>query len=168
MSAFVVDTNVVVTANEKCDHAGPDCVVSCIEALRGIVTDGMAVLDDGMAILSEYLDHASLSGQPGVGDAFVKWVWANQANPARCEVVHVTPRGMTFAEFPADPALVGFDPDDRKFVAAASASRQAPTVLNAVDSDWEIHRSALEGHGVRITTLCADEVRRAIKSRRHD
>ncbi len=129
MRAVVVDTNVAVVANGRAEQASLDCQQACLDELKKIKEREMVVLDDAMHILKEYMDNLSLSGQPGLGDAFFKWVWDNQANTTRCEMVHVTPksdREDDFEEFPKDPALAGFDPSDRKFVAAARASRHKP------------------------------------------
>jgi len=161
MNAFVVDTNVPVTANGRAEQAGPPCVLACIEALSKIVQGGMTVLDDGRRILREYMDNLNMSGQPGVGDMFMKWVWQNQAVTGRCEQVTITPRDRAdddFDEFPDDPALARFHRKDRKFVAVALASRNNPLILNAVDSDWQAFRQALTKHRVRIRFLCSAEM----------
>jgi len=157
MSAFVVDTNVPVVANGRSEQADPDCVLACIGKLEEITSGGVVVLDDGMRILDEYMNNLSMSGQPGAGDGFMKWVWQNQAVTERCERVRIQPRredDHDFEEFPRDPALAGFDRDDRKFVAVALASSGDPVVLNAVDPGWWTHRDALHKHGVRLTFLC--------------
>jgi hypothetical protein len=74
MRAVVVDTNVAVVANGRADHASLDCQQACLDALKSVKERGMVVLDDAMHILKEYMDNLSLSGQPGLGDAFFKWV----------------------------------------------------------------------------------------------
>jgi len=111
-----------------------------------------------MLILKEYLDHLSLSGEPGAGDAFIKWVWNIQADENLCERVLLTPRFENgfedFFEFPDDPDLADFDPADRKFAAVALASVKEPTILNALDSDWAESHDALLRHGLTIRFLC--------------
>ena len=157
MSAFVVDTNVPVVANGRSEQADPNCVIACIQSLQDIKSRGIVVLDDGMRILQEYRRNLSLSGQPGLGSAFLKWVWNIQAVDEQCERVPIRQRpedDQDFEEFPRDPALAGFDRSDRKFVAVALASRKEPTILNAVDPDWWTYREALGKHGVRIRFLC--------------
>lgn len=159
MNAFVVDTNVPVVANGRSEQASPSCVLACVESLEEIKNNSVVVLDDGMRILHEYRNKLSLSGQSGVGNAFMKWVWNIQAVNDRCERValHERPEDdQDFEEFPRDPALIGFHRKDRKFVAVALASRRAPTIVNAVDPDWWTHREALRKHGVRIKFLCPD------------
>ena len=161
MRAFVVDTNVAVVANGKCEHADDECVIACIEALEVIRDRAIIVLDDALLILSEYMDNLSMSGQPGAGDLFMKWVWEVQADASRCERVHLTeshchPCG--FIEAPSDPELANFDPSDRKFLAAAKACSRRVQVLNAVDSDWARHHVALVRNGINVKFLCPQHV----------
>ena len=157
MIAYVIDTNVPVVANGRADQASPACVLNCLESLQAVQREGRVVLDDGMRILDEYIRNLNLSGQPGAGDYFMKWVWQNQGDSERCERVAIQLRdgtGDDFEEFPDDPRLDEFDQSDRKFVAAALASRGNPIVLNATDSDWWIFRAPRAEHGVQIEFLC--------------
>jgi len=156
MMAFVVDTNVPIVANRRADHADPRCVLACVDALD-LVRAGVVVVDDGRRILHEYLKKLSPTGQPGAGDAFVKWLLSVQADPQHCERVAITPRAEEpddFEEFPRDPALRRFDRDGRKFVAVALASRHHPPILKAVDSDWHDYATTLARHGVEVSFLC--------------
>ena len=161
MSGFVVDTNVAVTANGKVPQAGPACTLACVEALRSIVQGSFVVLDTGYEILDEYARNLGGAGQPGPGDAFLKWLWQNQANTERCRRVPITAlpgSAECYAEFPPDPRLRGFHNDDRKFVAVARASNDAPRILNAVDSDWWLLEHILSEHGVELQHLCPEQV----------
>jgi len=157
MTAFVVDVNVPIVANQDAPQADNDCVLACVKALQKICEGSMIVIDDGMLIFSEYMRNLSKAGQPGVGDAFMKWVWENQAVIERCERVTLTPNPGNpedFVEFPNDPELDNFDWSDRKYVAVALASGNDPIVLNAVDPDWWENKEALERKGVRLRFLC--------------
>jgi len=159
--AFVVDTNVPVVANGKSKQADSDCVIACIDKLEVIYRNGRIVLDDSMLILHEYMDNLSMSGQPGAGDAFMKWVFSVQADQSRCERVHLTedechPCG--FLEAPNDPDLKGFDRKDRKFVAAANACKCQTQVLNAVDPDWAEYHKAFANNGIDVNFLCPQHV----------
>lgn len=159
MNAYVIDSNVPIVANGKTNQASPECVLACVEAL-GRAREGLTCLDDGFRILGEYMKHLSPSGQPGAGDAFMKWVFQNQANSLHCEVVPITPandNGESYEEFPADPDLADFDRSDRKFVAVALASQHGPPILNSVDSDWWHARMALSRHDVEIEFLCGNQ-----------
>ena len=167
MNAFVIDSNVPIVASERSEHAGMRCVLECIDALIKIQRGERVVLDDGLLILNEYRRKLSLSGQPGVGDGFFKWLWQNQANPEHCERVPIHPRGETpddFEEFPDDPELKKFDHNDRKFVAVARASLSDPTILDATDSDWWDYRAPLKKHGLKISFICPEHV---VKTRKH-
>lgn len=159
MSAAVVDTNVLVAANRRGTHVTLGCALGAIGRLRSIRRNEVLVLDDGWRILREYLQQASSAGQPGVGDAFLKWALTQRKNPRRCELVPLTQRSGDpddFREFPNDPDLVRFDQSDRKFVAVALASKYHPTVVNATDTDWWHFRPAFERHGLEIEFLCPE------------
>jgi len=166
----VVDTNVAVVANGHSKQASPECAISCSQRLLGI-TNGKEklALDDQREIINEYSRNLRSSGQPGAGDAFLKWVLTNLTNTGRCELVHITPVEnaplKTFHEFPSDPALNNFDPDDRKFVAVALAHQQRPPILQAVDTKWWNFRDALLRNDVRVEFLCENDIRRIIAER---
>ena len=158
MKAVVVDTNVPVVANGAASHATPDCVLRCVDRLEIVVKKEKVLLDNEMYILHEYMSHLSMSGQPGFGDMFMKWVWNNQANPKRCQIIPITALDEKpyFREFPNDDELEGFDPSDRKFVAVAKESGLDPPIINAADTDWWEYREPLEKNGVRIEFLCPE------------
>jgi len=165
----VVDTNVARAANERrATNGGADvseaCVAECIKTLRRIMEDGHVFLDDWGLIFDEYRRNLSLSGQPGAGDMFVKWVHDHQYNLTWCTLVPITPKGTVsrgdpptdFVEFPDHPGLRDFDPSDRKFVAVAAAHPEHPPILNATDTDWWIARKALEERGITVEFLCPE------------
>jgi len=160
-SAVVIDTNVTIVANDMHPAAGLDCVGACIDALLQARQSGV-LMDDGYLIFEEYRRHLSHSGQPGFGDAFFKWLWDNHGNPQRCRLITITPMendSMNFEEFPEDADLAAFDRSDRKFVAVALASGESPFILNATDTDWWIHRTALERSQVHVQFLCPSLMR---------
>jgi len=162
VTAFVIDVNVPIVANGHATHADSKCREACIAVLEKIYAKGTILLDDGMYILDEYMQNLSMAGQPGIGDAFMKWVWENQAVTERCERIALTSRGSDpddFEEFPNDVDLRFFDRSDRKYVAVALASTKNPEVLNAVDRDWWDHREALERNGLRLHFLCPQHMR---------
>ncbi|MFT3790484.1 MAG: hypothetical protein QM741_05275 [Rudaea sp.] len=156
--SVVIDTNVAVVANGKHEVASDDCIERCIDALIA-AQQGVVLVDDGFLIFDEYQRHLSHAGQPGVGDAFFKWLWSNQANPSHCRQVEITPidpAGRVFQEFPDDPDLEKFDRDDRKFVAVALASGETPDILNASDTDWWTFRESLTRYGIQTQFLCQE------------
>lgn len=150
----VVDTNVAKVANGETEQAGSSCVARCIDELLDLRRHCHVVLDQGGKILEEYERNLEFSGiQPG--DEFYRWLWFNQGTHSRTVPITEHPeRG--FEEFPADSDLDDFDPDDRKFVAAALASGTDPEILNASDTDWWNHREPLRRHGVEIKFLCPE------------
>ncbi|MEJ2705344.1 MAG: hypothetical protein P8Z79_23135 [Sedimentisphaerales bacterium] len=164
----VVDTNVPVVANGSSKQASPECVRTCAVRLGEIVQEGQLVLDDNWLILKEYMANLRCTGQPGPGDAFLKWALTNHRNPKLCEQVAITPRnsGETdFEEFPADPALDGFDPADRKFVAVAVAHRDRPPILQAVDTKWWQMKKPLLRAGITVDFLCEADIRSILRGK---
>ena len=162
-SGVVVDTNVLVVANLKNDQTGPDCVLACVDALETAKKKRVVCIDSGSRFFNEYFRHANRSGEPGLGDVFVKWLWERQAHPLHCERVEITPKpGDTedFEEFPDDPELDHFDRTDRKFVAVALRSRHQPTILNATDTDWWHFNAALGKHKISVRFLCPELMKR--------
>ena len=153
----VMDTNVAMVANGEAEQVSLECERTCTDTLGQIREERRILLDDGDLIFGEYEKNLSYAGEPGPGDAFFVWLYNREWTSEYCRKVPVTPhleRG--FEEFPDDPELGEFDPDDRKFVAVAIASGTTPEILNASDTDWWDHREALRQNGVRITFLCPE------------
>lgn len=153
----IVDTNVPLTANGVATHADLDCQMACLEKLMDIRGKGRVLVDASGFIFEEYSRNLSHKGQPGAGDAFFKWLWNNQGQPALCTQVPIKPEdeaGQEFPNFPADPELQNFDRSDRKFVAVALASAENPPIINATDTDWWDFLGALNRHGIQIEFLC--------------
>jgi len=152
----IVDTNVLLVASKKAPQASLTCVLTCIKYLQNLKESGILVLDSNRLIIREYENKNSRSGQPNVGDAFLKWVLTHQATE-RCEQVLITQIAENdFAEFPRSPDLAKFDPSDRKFVAVALTHPVKPAIANAVDSDWRNYEEALANHGVSLNFLCPE------------
>ena len=157
----VVDTNVAVVANGKSEQASDQCVDSCAERLEQIMYGGVKlVLDDDWRILDEYMRNLHSRGVD-IGDRFLAWILQYRTNPERCDLVQITPAdGLVneFEEFPDDPALAGFDPDDRKFIAVARKHPENPPILQAWDRQWWDFRDALSQNGVRVEFICEDDI----------
>ena len=97
--ACVVDTNVLIAANrENCPQATLECQLVCVYELQSIEKNGVLVIDSEWHILKEYMRKVSSSGQPGVGDAFLKWVLQNQSNSNRCQQVDWTVTSFTWIQ----------------------------------------------------------------------
>lgn len=159
MPPVIVDTNVPIVANRKSQQASHVCVQTCIKKLQEIQQGRLRlVLDTQWQIINEYKNKLHQSGQPGVGDAFLRWVLTNWMNPNCCDLVSITPQQNSYVEFPQDQALQSFDLSDHKFVAVALAHPQNPTIINAVDTDWWQYLILLARHHIQIEFLCLDEM----------
>jgi len=159
----VVDTNVAVVANGIGKY--PDaCVIACADGIDEIRQHGKLILDDAWRIIGEYQKQLRSAGQPGLGDAFLKWVLNNHANPKRCELVRITPRNdgdWNFKEFPDESRLAKFDRSDRKFIAVSAAHAMRPPVWQALDSEWWGYREVFKEHGITIKFLCPKEIEKS-------
>jgi len=161
----VVDTNVAHAANGRAGVSDA-CVAECIKTLRRITENGHVFLDNRGLIFDEYRGKRSLSGQPGAGDMFVKWVHDHQYNLTWCTLVPITPKGTVprgspptdFEEFPDDPELEGFHPKDRKFVAVAAGHPERPPILEATDCKWWGWNNALKKCRIQVEFLCPKEI----------
>ena len=48
MRAVIVDTNVIITANDEAEHASPDCVERCQKRIKQILDQHeTSLVDDG-------------------------------------------------------------------------------------------------------------------------
>lgn len=154
----VIDTNVLLVANEQHDDASPDCVTRCIERLQAIQKSGIIIVDDNFRILSEYKNKTSLHPPKGVGDVFLKWLLRHSANP-RVEQISLTEtRPNHFDEFPDRDLEPSFDAPDRKFVAVANAHPEKPPIWQAVDCKWLDWWPTLQRHGIKVEFLCPDDI----------
>lgn len=154
----VIDTNVLLVANGAHADVSPDCVVECIRRLEAMQTSGIAVIDDGFRILSEYLKRTKVNPPKGVGDVFLKWLLREANNPGRVEQVTITETANDcFAEFPGLGLQTAFDAPDRKFAAVAHAHPDKPPIWQATDCKWLDWWPRLAVHGVRVEFLCVDD-----------
>lgn len=156
----IIDTNVLIAANGRdCPQVTPQCRLKSSQYLRDLQIKGTIVIDNQWLILNEYKHKVNQTGQPGIGDAFLKWILQNLANLKRCEQVTITPlENGSFKEFPNDPELEKFDRSDHKFVAVALAASDPTPIVNAVDSDWVEFYQPLLNNDVEIQFLCPDVI----------
>ena len=166
----VIDTNVAKVANDRADDASdlnsysdiPDnCILESIRQIKNVTEENYClVVDDAGEIFQEYRNNLSLRGQPGVGDAFVKWVSDHQYNSSKVDRVPITKNGSSYEykEFPDHPDLHNFDSSDRKFVAVANAHPEKPPILQATDSKWWGWKDALAEVGITVCFLCQEFV----------
>ena len=157
----IVDTNVAVTANGSNGIASGACVVANAKALQSVMKRGKVVVDDGGLIVQEYRTNLAASGQPGPGDAFLKWLLTNEWSGRRVHRVKITAKAddpEDFVELPAPAEGVSYDRSDRKFLAVASAHPDKPAILQALDSKWWGWQAALAEAGVKLIVLCPEEI----------
>lgn len=150
----VIDTNVLLVANNQHDDVSEDCVAECVNRLQAMQQRGIVVIDDGFRILGEYQNKTSLNPPKGVGDVFLKWL-LRQSGSAQVEQITLNETDENcFAEFP-DPALEPqFDAPDRKFAAVAHAHPEKPPIWQAADCKWLDWWPALRVKGVEVDFLC--------------
>jgi hypothetical protein len=161
MSAFVIDENVLIVAEKQAADKDTNdaCIQNCIEALRKVRSE-LLVLDSDSLIFTKYRKHFEPIRRNGQATEFLIWLMQNQFYPDRCERVKITPLSPSFAEVPLDlrsPDPVTnkiFDLDDHIWLAAAKASTNNPTILNATDKDWYQWQIQLEQHGFQIEFVC--------------
>ena len=173
MDAVIIDTNVIVIANDTDDERA-DCRDRCQDRLEQILDQGeKVVVDDKWRIFGEYERYVDSNTRKGIGDLFAKTLLQNLGNPNICIMVHITPlagNGNDFAEFPNDDeALVGFHKKDRKFIAVALAHqrdiRETPTILLAIDRGWLPFTDALANHKISVDLICEKDVQHSRQER---
>lgn len=155
----VIDTNVLLVANQQHPDVSVDCVETCVRRLQSMQQNGVVVIDDGYRILEEYQQKTTLTPPKGVGDVFLKWLLREAGNPKRVEQVALTEHTTDcFAEFPDLALEPRFDRPDRKFVAVAHAHQDKPPIWQAADSKWLAWWPALQAKGVAVEFLCPEDV----------
>lgn len=157
----VVDTNVATTANGANDGAPPRCAAASGRALQEVMAKGHVFVDDEGRIVAEYRANLSARGQPGPGDAFMKWLLTHEWGGQRVTRVPLTDGEddeTAFRELPCPPEGVHYDRSDRKFLAVAAAHPDHPAVLQSFDSKWWGWRDALRAAGVTLHFLCRTDI----------
>lgn len=167
----VVDTNVPKTANLAINPIEiptelTRCVLNCVESMEHVVKKGGLVIDAGDEIFYEYRQNLSMSGQPGVGDLFMKWVHDNRWNFPSEDRVKITRNGDSYDEFPDHSDLCSFDLSDRKFVAVANAHPNKPAILQATDSKWWGWKRPLADVGITVQFICPDYAKAKYEGKR--
>lgn len=153
MNSYVIDTNVIVLANNNKFDADAKDQIKAIKILQTIVEKELIVsIDSDQLILEEYRRYANYSGSPGVGDVFFKWLHDHLGSNL-CELVNLTSdknENFLFRELHSHDELVGFDRSDQKFLVVAINSVYTCSVCNISDSDWENYRHEIENLGILI------------------
>jgi len=111
----------------------------------------VVLLDDGDIVFKYYRRKASMSGQPGTGDLFLRELY--QAAYGGRTVRRVKLSAAPTFGLPLDFTTSGFDIDDMIYVALARAASPSE-IVNAADSDYREAANALNNLGVAIRELC--------------
>jgi hypothetical protein len=157
MGSNIIDTNILIVANQPNHETEEECYANCRRFLNDIVSNQRRVaIDFEGQIFREYFAHANLKGQPGFGDMFLKWLHEHQGFEHIVEQVDIEA-----IDLPKD--LDDFDKSDVKFIKTAIGSRHKPAIIhNATDSDWlffeetTTRKAYLEAGQISINQLCPD------------
>ena len=161
----VIDTNVLLVANNQHADVSPDCVIECVNRLRAMQESGTTIIDDDYRILREYQHKTSLNRPKGVGDKFLKWLLQHSGTP-RVEVIALNETAAeVFVEFPDAALETLFDVSDRKFAAVANAHPDKPPIWQAADCKWLDWWPALLAKGVRVDFLCSSDACRFYRNK---
>jgi hypothetical protein len=158
--AIVLETNVLMTASEHAPQASDECVRQCVSVIEQVKqgTPTLA-LDNSGLILDEY--QKRLRAYPNsIGYMFLrKWLDSNWHNIVLVDIQPINAEQGRFRVLPKR-VLKGLDRDDKKFVATAVAAQNkldnTVPIVNAVDSDYAEHFSALHALGVYVEFLCPE------------
>ncbi len=156
----MLDTNVPIVANRR-DGGSYACASACAQELLALKSNGLLLLDDQQHILTEYKRYLNHSGQPGAGDAFLRWFFNNRGRRDLCVEVAINPISHAwrhYEEFPDDENLSDFDIADQKFVATARAGKNA-TIVQSSDHRWLAWSNDLGNNGVSVRFICEGELR---------
>jgi len=158
--SVIVDTNVAFVANGHSEKASPECVINCIEHLEGIIkyNNKKLVLDNQRQIIKEY-EQELRKGEPGFGNAFLKWVLNHYWESQYCELINISLGGLN--ELPDDPELGKFHKHDMKFIAVSIVHPDHPPILQAIDSPWWGFKDALERNGIKVDFICKDDIQQS-------
>lgn len=152
----VVDTNVAIAANGRDTHASFDCQYMCTEFLEELVSPGNQtniVLDEMGLIYDEYSNYLYHRGQPGVGDAFFKYLHDHMYLGKKILLVQISPIADETRSFnELQPNTV--DRSDRKFLATAVVA--SAEIVNATDTDWHEQTEFLADLDIHVRQLCPE------------
>lgn len=154
-SGYVIDTNVLLVASGKANHVTDGCVDNATKFLIGVKqSKSMTHLDSAGEILSEYLKKNQPFKNRKPGDEFLRYLINSSGDQRLVNRVELEKdETSNYLNFPSDPALTGFDEDDKKFIAVAIASNVDPEIVDAADSDWRDFEEALQRH-ITLKFLC--------------
>lgn len=152
---YLVDTNVLISANGKDEDTPEECILSCIHQLESIKESGKVVLDNGWLVLKEYLGNVNSDNGGGVGSQFLQYILSHQWDTDSVECREITDDGNdSFNEYPSDPLLSSFDPSDKKFIALCALDTQNSVIIEATDTDFWKYEIPMSRSGIEISFIC--------------
>ncbi|HOD72261.1 MAG TPA: hypothetical protein PKO27_14610 [Deltaproteobacteria bacterium] len=158
-TAVVIDTNVILVANDQHEGVSEECVIECVNRLNSLRKTGCVVIDDSFHILLEYQKKTNPKKPIGVGDAFVRWLLEYKSNPHFCEQVTLNELSENqYKEFPCSKLEAICDPPDRKFIAVANAHPDRPPVWQAADCKWLNWSASLSALNIKVEFLCFNDI----------
>lgn len=158
LPCVVIDTNVLMVAEEAHPGASDACVAACVHLVSRL-DNGLAVaVDMGDEIVREYLGTLRSTPSSGLGTKLAKRLWDRRWDTAICRRVAITPIDTppSYEEVPA--ALRDFDADDQMFIAVAAAEASRPQIHTAVDREWWQRRHDFVGCGIDVQFACAADL----------
>ena len=155
---FIIDTNIFIAANGMTDHLTEQEVNKCKLFVASLFDNSIVSLDHKGEIFQEYFNYVSRSGQPGISDAFVKYLWDRQNNKAHCEKVDIekNKKGI-YKQLNKKEDLLKFDLNDQKFIAVCLGSKNQPIICNASDSDWANDKILLTKYKIKVLEILQEK-----------
>lgn len=166
----LIDTNILYGANLDglSQQLSLACKIACNYALmQALAGEYLIVLDEtaetGSEILAEYRRNLPYNGG-SAGSLFLRWLLNKISDETVCRLVPITPTpDQSYEEFPTRADLAAFDPNDRKWIAAAVAhfnyfDTPAP-ILQAADHKWRAFAAIFSEEYVQIEFLCDEPVK---------
>lgn len=147
----IVDTNVLIAANQRDTHATLEAAARAANVLFEIQQGLHLLLEDteGM-ILDEYKRYCNFSGQPGVADRF--FLWFIKARFVPTAVAQIDVGGPNDVTGCLPDYLHTFDKSDHKWV-AVYLEGGGEVIFNSLDSDWSEHASNMLRAGINVCEL---------------
>jgi hypothetical protein len=151
---YTIDTNVFMAANGYSPQVSGHGVEKCQEFVRSLFANTLISIDSNNEIFDEYFKHMDFSGQPGLGDSFVKYLFDRQVDSAICEIVEIImDKKYSYQVFSDKPDLLDFDKSDLKFIAVHLLSKYRSPIVDACDSDWTENKALLDSHNIKVVEL---------------
>lgn len=149
MKEVIIDTNILVVANNQNNDVASFCYKACIELL--ISNEKSRVLfDTDDEIRREYYNALTDKRPYALGKMFLNKLL--EYHPQKTRLVDLQKTDEIYPDFPKAASLTHFDKSDRKF--AALSVKCGVAVSAATDSDWVDFSDALLENGVKLNLIC--------------